>query len=269
MVVYSETILGNPLNATRIIRWILNFPGALGGSSTFPEQDFVLAYTQNIKNALTNCNSVLFLPAVDLDELPFSVQKETGLSLVYAGKYRSFIGSPPKLPGNPKEIFRDGASKLSRQDFLSEIARAEMIYLFENSSVATEAVLMRTVAIFIQNEFLGPIIAEAELGLDGVSIGLEEESIKKAKLSVQDALPKYKAAQQNFGARLQNITGMATDFFRNHPIQDRRVRVPSGHIGLFFHRFRLLRGILAQKGIKVGIRAIVIYLQHAFARHKS
>ena len=184
VVVYSETILGNPLKATRVIRWVLNFPGALGGYLHFPTNDLLVAYSRKIQESVSNCTNVLFLPAVDLNELPFGIPKEKGLALVYAGKYRSYIGAPPILPGDPIELFRDGESKLSREEFLNELAKAEKIYLFENSSVATEAVLLNTVAIFVQNKFLGSIIAEEELGSDGVSIGYGKDELEQASRSL-------------------------------------------------------------------------------------
>ena len=263
IVVYSETILGNPLKAKRVIRWILNFPGALGGSSHFPGHEFIVSYSENIKNRTSNCNNVLFLPAVDLDELPQSLEKQKGLALVYAGKYRSFIGSPPQLPENPIEIFRDGKKKLSRIEFLAQIAKAERIYLFENSTVATEAVLMNTIAIFVPNIFLGEIIAEFELGLGGVAVGFEPSQIAVAKQTIPNARLQYNQAQENFWDQLYKLIVDVGEYFQDQPPQDIPVLPPTTFIGLFKHRIRLTRGIIQQKGMATAVRTIFIYFTSA------
>jgi hypothetical protein len=48
-VIYSETIMGNPLHASCVIRYFLNYTGALGGSLKFPITEMQVAYTKNIK----------------------------------------------------------------------------------------------------------------------------------------------------------------------------------------------------------------------------
>ena len=266
VVVYSETILGNPLKARRVIRWVLNFPGALGGSLQFPNNEYVVAYSKKIKECVPNCNDVLFLPAVDLNELPHGVAKQKGLALVYAGKYRSYVGAPPKLPDNPTELFRDGNSKISRKEFLYQIAKADRVYLFENSSVATEAILMNTLAIFVQNEFLGSVIAESELGTGGVSIGFEEKELEKARQTIADARIKYEEAQENFWWQLKDIVDNSKEHFKYHPAQLQSIKVPTGHYSLFRHRIRLLEGIAKQKGAKTALRTVWNYLLYSISR---
>ncbi len=266
VVVYSETILGNPLKAQRVMRWVLNFPGALGGSLRFPKEEYVVAYSNKIKERLSSCDDVLFLPAVDMNELPHGVAKQKGLALVYAGKYRSYVGAPPVLPDNPTELFRDGKSKLPRKEFLNEIAKAEKIYLFENSSVATEAVLMNTVAIFIQNEFLGSIIAESELGNGGVSTGFQENDLEKAKHTLPEAKLKYQDAQENFWKQLISMVENSNSYFQDHSNQMRQIKVPTGHFSLFLHRIRLIKGIVKQKGAQVALRTMANYFYYTIGR---
>lgn len=266
VVVYSETILGNPLNATRVMRWVLNFPGALGGYLHFPTKDFLVAYSRKIQDCVPNCTNVLFLPAVDLNELPIGIPKENGLALVYAGKYRSYIGAPPMLPDNPIELFRDGEAKLSRKEFLNELGRAEKIYLFENSSVATEAVLLNTIAIFVQNKFLGSIIAESELGNGGVSIGFGENELERARWTLPEARIKYEEAQENFWKQLKSIVENSIEHFQHRPVQLKQINVPTGHYGLFRHRVRLIEGIVRQKGAKAALQTIVNYLLYSMGR---
>lgn len=44
IVIYPEVVSGNPLHAKRVIRWVLNTPGLLGGDRTYPESELVFLY---------------------------------------------------------------------------------------------------------------------------------------------------------------------------------------------------------------------------------
>jgi hypothetical protein len=43
-VVYPEVKVGNPLNAKRVVRWCLNFPGVLCGDTSFGREEMVFAW---------------------------------------------------------------------------------------------------------------------------------------------------------------------------------------------------------------------------------
>jgi hypothetical protein len=44
LVVYGETIRGNPLNATNVVRWIMNTPGVCGGDGIYELTDHIFQY---------------------------------------------------------------------------------------------------------------------------------------------------------------------------------------------------------------------------------
>lgn len=44
IVVYPETVWGNPLGFRRVVRWVLNTPGLQGGSSRFDDGELVFAW---------------------------------------------------------------------------------------------------------------------------------------------------------------------------------------------------------------------------------
>lgn len=45
MVIYPEVIIGNPLNATHVTRWLLNTPGVCGGDGIYSKNDLVYTYS--------------------------------------------------------------------------------------------------------------------------------------------------------------------------------------------------------------------------------
>jgi len=47
IVVYPEIIPGNPLNAKRVVRYILNVPGKLGGTTEYDSREILVAYTKD------------------------------------------------------------------------------------------------------------------------------------------------------------------------------------------------------------------------------
>lgn len=44
VVVYPEVVAGNPLRADKVVRWVLNTPGLLGGEATYADSELVFVY---------------------------------------------------------------------------------------------------------------------------------------------------------------------------------------------------------------------------------
>jgi hypothetical protein len=127
-------------------------------------------------------------------------------------------------------------------------------------------VLLNTIAIFVQNEFLGSIIAKDELGNGGVAIGFEKSELERARLTLPEAAIKYQEAQEIFWLQLQNIVNNSKEHFENHSVQLEHIKVPTGHYSLFIHRLRLIKGIIEQKGIRVALRTVANYLLYTVGR---
>ena len=46
IVVYPEIVIGNPLNARTVVRWLLNKPGAIGGDGIYGDDDIIFYFTK-------------------------------------------------------------------------------------------------------------------------------------------------------------------------------------------------------------------------------
>jgi hypothetical protein len=255
-VIYSETVPGNPLKAKRVIRYLLHFPGALGGPKKFSESEWLIAYSKKIMDSVTNCNEALFLPAIKISELPPIQKKDPNLHLMYAGKYRAFVG----VPQNPTnldlvEIHRDGPKRQPRSEVLSLLSKATSIYVWENSSISTEAVLLGTVCIFVPNPFLGELIADYELGTDGISTSLEESEIVKARESLSNARLQYQQAQENFQSQLKIILKEHENWSKKLPIQE-SMKIPIISYTINRHRIRLFFSMLKHEGPRKTLRVL-------------
>jgi O-antigen biosynthesis protein len=47
IVIYPEVIIGNPLQAQMVVRYLLNIPGAVGGDGVYSKNDYLIAYNKD------------------------------------------------------------------------------------------------------------------------------------------------------------------------------------------------------------------------------
>ena len=64
IVVYPEIIWGNPLGFNNVVRYILYYPGKLGGSSYYPEDEQLFKY---LSEFYPECKNRLTIPTLDRD----------------------------------------------------------------------------------------------------------------------------------------------------------------------------------------------------------
>jgi len=177
VVVYPEGIVGNPLGGDTIVRWILNYPGLLGGEQTFTSSENIWAYSKSIADAYRLTNNleipILFVPAIRMSEIDINLgfPSLTGeYELMYAQKYRALGGKPEVMSGsNVIEITRFNRDSTSRLQTLNLIKHASKVHIFENTTIATEAALFGVPIVCHPNNFFSSLISSHELGESGVS----------------------------------------------------------------------------------------------------
>jgi hypothetical protein len=260
IVIYSETVNGNPLNAANVVRYLLNYPGALGGAINFPEEEFIVSFSENIarsyeKKTLSQKPNVLFLPPVDFSEFTPQDTKES-FQLVYAGKYRSFIGAPPKVGNLPSiEIMREGKDMQSRSEVKKLLSEARVLYCFENSSIITESILSGTPVILVRNEFFREVIAEHEVGWGGTSFYGNENAYESAVETLSEGIERYRIATLTFWAKLDEFIDSTQGYFATSQQLTRIDFKAEGVISLK-HKLTLGVQILKSKGVFTFVRAV-------------
>ena len=259
IAIYSETVPGNPLKAKSVIRYLLNYVGALGGPEDFERNEIVVSFSKNIAQHYFERSGVespiLFLPPIDPREFKKTTQK-SNYQVVYAGKYRSFIGEPPKIGKLPTvEIFRDGPRMQSRGKVKELLQDAQIVASFENSSILIEAILSGTPALFVENPFLGKPIAEHELGKDGIAIDFSDEAIKAAHSSNDAAILNYFNSIQLYFESLQRVLSFSQNAARSEKY-DQIIQIPNFHHVISSHRVGLGLQILKSKGMRAFMRVI-------------
>jgi len=267
IVVYPETIKGNPLGSTNTVRYLLNYAGLLGGNSNFHPNEYVIAFSANIAKhyqEITNkaAAKVLFVPPVNPSEFEFNVQKKP-FQLVYAGKYRSFVGSPSQVGDLPTiEIRRDGKEMQSRSLLKQLLSEASVLYCFENSSLITEAILSGTPVLLVENEFFKSLIAESELGWGGVRFMKDKNALEDATLSIQDGIRSYNESINLFPKSLHDfISESQSHFLENNSSIQSQIRLRKEYYLFFTHKISLGSEILKSKGLLAFTRVVFHYFR--------
>jgi hypothetical protein len=260
VVIYSETIPGNPIGASFVVRYLMNYVGALSGPEVFDEHDYLLSFSRMIaedakSKIIVDVDQVLFLPPIDPREFTSNPNKKD-FQIVYAGKYRSFIGSPRKVGSlRSVEIFRDGPRMQNRERVKQLLSDASVVFTFENSSIATEAILSGTPVCFIKTKLTEKIIAEYELGNFGIALGEDQESIEEARTTIPKAIETYFESIQSFQLQLEKFID-STQRIAGETGYSVPVQVPTFDSFVTTHRISLASQILRKRGIRALIRVV-------------
>ena len=147
IVVYPETIFGNLLGARTVVRYVLNFPGLLGGDNTYPATDIIFGYSQTLAAAAGVPGQVLFIPASDATiftppGFTFPGPGERRGSCFWAAKYQK-VHKAELLPvtADSLEITRERPDSPQPHEIAEIFRRSEIFYAYENTALALEAAL--------------------------------------------------------------------------------------------------------------------------------
>ena len=223
IVIYSDTVDGNPINASSIVRYMMNYDGLLK-KITKDKNELNFAYSKNIAESLKlTDNRVLFIPTSDPELFhPLNNIKRNG-SCVYLGKYFDYHkGEEQQITKQSTKIYRPESINLSKtiyskSEIINLLQKSEICYLYENSAIALEAVLCGCVAVFIPNKFLKQQevhLSRNELGIDGYALNSSKEEIERAKKTVAKGRKRYLENYKIFDKQLDNFIKITKNNFQ-------------------------------------------------------
>ncbi|MCQ4159632.1 hypothetical protein NON00_06805 [Roseomonas sp. GC11] len=204
IVVYPETVGGNPWRARTIVRYVLNFPGLLGGDHSYPPDEMVYGYSAVLAEACNQPGKVLFVPASDATVFtPAEQDTPRQGACFYAMKYQ-VVHQGPLLPETEGaiEITRDRPDSQSPAEIAEILRRSEVFYAYENTALALEAALCLCPTVFLPNPWLTEVIAVKEMGWDGFAWGTAPEEVARARATVHLARNRYLATYHQFWEQL-------------------------------------------------------------------
>lgn len=206
IVVYPEIVSGNPRRAKSVVRYVLNVPGLIGGDKTFADTELIYAYGQNLLPANAPPGNVLFFPSVDSSlfnnrDNPLDAQRQ-GI-LVYPGRHLNALKEHPELAHG---TVITSTWPASRSELAALMRRSEMLYCFESTAIALEAVLCGCPAVVLRSPlFDGNAISSAELGREGMAFSDAPEEIDYARRTVGQMQATYQRLEETFWVKLQQF----------------------------------------------------------------
>lgn len=228
LVVYPEIVAGNPYQAPCVIRYVLNYPGLLGGDRTYHPDELRYGYSEKLAAAAGADGNVMFVPVCDtrIFRMPDIDRPRKG-TCFYADRYvKDHGGVVGDLPQDSVQIVRQQAGEQTPEEIASIFQSSELFFLFENTSLAIEAVLCGCPAVFLPNPYLTDVISSAEVGHDGYAWGASPDEVVRAKNSVRKGADNYLRSCDAFWSRLGEFVADA----RRHAggrTYDRPIRVPA------------------------------------------
>jgi hypothetical protein len=201
IVVYAETLWGNPLGANCVVRYIGNFLGKLGGPSQFPDSDFMVWHTENLKEGRPGI--VLSIPVTDTNSFYPPTQKlDRDLTCFYAMKFKQAHGGKVEdhinLPEGCIEITRDQEGSQTPQEIGEIFRRSKVFYAFENTALSLEAMVCGCpVQLVPSPHFEAPILVEP-FGLKGMAWGFGAGEWERAEQTLPEISASLAALDHQF-----------------------------------------------------------------------
>jgi len=256
IVLYPEIVSGNPLKAPLVARWVMNFPGLLGGDSVYGMDEVCFGYSRELAAAAGNPEQVLHLPTVDTRIFhPSNDHSERRGGCFYALKYKNVHrGILDPITNGCFEITRGLSDSLSPVELAQLLRRSEIFYTYENTALATEAILCGCPAVFIPNPHLTEMIGQEELGKDGFAWGTDPAAIAQARATVSHGAINYLNTYNLFWDQLAAFVKISQERAKSVPyIEMVELSWPPCRIKIELHRLKkeLRRFILRIKRLYI------------------
>ena len=204
VVVYPEVVKGTPMGLGLPVRYVLNFPGLIGGDKSYsPDQ---LVYT--FHHSYYPDASRLYLPVINLANIDVgehvALEQRTDIAYYHnrytkaGGKLRDF---------GPDAIEISSTVPDSNEKTLAILKKAKLLYCYEASAILLEANLCGCAVVLIPNAITLKEIPESlsELGKEGVAWGESPQEIEWALQTVAQRRLRYLRDTAEWQAELSHF----------------------------------------------------------------
>jgi hypothetical protein len=203
IVIYPEVITNNPLNAKKVVRYLLNKEAAIDGKLIdWGKNDFPMAFSKIYKD---DCD-VLFYPIVDL-ETTINRNETREYNSFYIGKGSKYANCPP-LPGC-KEI----TTNTPREEFINILNKSKILFTYDTlTGTNLDAALCGAMPYFL----LEPLkeLKNAELGKYWIE-SLDPQEVAQAKENIKTLGPQILQMRKEFPNKLKEMCNKIEAHFKD------------------------------------------------------
>ena len=204
IAVYPEVIKGQPLGLGIPVRYVLNYPGLLGGGDkSYPENEVVFSFHSDYYES----GIPLYLPVVNIKEIdgvPPKFPRKKNTAAVY---YNRYIPSADELEALGVDcIDVSTKSSLSFTEVIATLKSVEILYCFETSAIMDEAILCGCALVLLKSEVMKELPALVKTrGLHGISWGKKQVDIDLAISTVDQERVNLLGRLTNWVPQLENF----------------------------------------------------------------
>ncbi len=194
IVVYPETVHGNPFAASHVVRWLLNKPAHIGGDKEFAESEMLYAFSADFIPEGMDI-PLLRVPVVDSSvfhnrDNPDD-QHRQGICY-YANKYLAKGGRLTEHTKGAKSLCQDVT--LSQTELAAILRKSELLFCYEPSSIVAEALLCGCPVAMVPTPYLQG--TEQDFQGPGIAFGTDPSALATAKATVNQAAADYQRLEQ-------------------------------------------------------------------------
>lgn len=189
IVVYPEVVTGTPMGLGQPVRYVLNYPGLLGGQKVYSDKELIYAYHHCFYPGVDR----LYLPVIKLSNTTEG-QLDQDQRTEVAYYHNRYTKSGGKLRDfGPDAIEISSTLPATNQETLAILKRAKVLYTYETSGIVLEATLCGCPVVMLPNSLCLNAMPEflVELGKEGVAWGEDPEEIDYAMRTVLDRSPRF------------------------------------------------------------------------------
>lgn len=213
IVVYPEITTNNILGARRVVRYILNQPGLLGGDKVYASEEVLFCSGELLRQFVPSDDRVLTILVIDTNIFNNECSGERAGGLFWLGKGRGLSRIP--VTEGLTEITEDWPK--TREELAALFKRAEIFYSYDDfTSLTLESRLCGCPAVIIPSgrysweDFCEKTVGGvAGLAFWDVNPKIFEDNLRRARMTVNDCFGdylKFKARVDGQLERFINIT---------------------------------------------------------------
>jgi glycosyltransferase involved in cell wall biosynthesis len=178
VVVYPEVVKGTPLNIGLPARYVLNYPGFLGGDKEYSSGEIVFSFMKEYYPSGIH----LYIPVINislLDSIEPKNKRKKGSCALYFNRNKPSDSEIKSYGEHCIEI--SPRKSYSYEEMISILKSVEILYCYESSNIVTEALLSGCAVVFIPNKNLIEIPEVFKnIGVEGIAWGLDGNGIEQA-----------------------------------------------------------------------------------------